>query len=159
MIGLYSIRSNHCWVEVWGWWLLGLLLLILKFLTVWKCASVVQSRRVMGRLKLLGLLLSLANLIKNLDMLVVHYLVLKSDWEISQKCNICHLINPTQEGRFVLKDHLYSQDILRMLRELTKLLIKMDGWRVVMLVLYYQMDLLKLLIEQRTYSNWIRVNT
>ena len=62
------------------------------------------------------------------------------------------------EVKYVIKDIIALLGILLRRSRLKRLLIKMDGFILEMLVKYYLMDALRLLIEKRTFSSYHKVN-
>ena len=63
-----------------------------------------------------------------------------------------------QEEKFATKEIAYSEDITKMKKRQKKLSVTMDGFTQGMLVWYFLMGQLKLLTEQRTSSNYLKVN-
>jgi len=63
-----------------------------------------------------------------------------------------------QEEKFATKEIAYSEDITKMKKRQKKLSVTMDGFTQGMLAWYSLMDQLKLLTEQRTSSNYLKVN-
>jgi hypothetical protein len=63
-----------------------------------------------------------------------------------------------QEEKFATKEIAYSEDITKMKKRQKKLSVTMDGFTQGMLAWYSLMGQLKLLTEQRTSSNYLKVN-
>jgi hypothetical protein len=63
-----------------------------------------------------------------------------------------------QEEKFATKEIVYSEDITKMKKRQKKLSVTMDGFTQGMLAWYSLMGQLKLLTEQRTSSNYLKVN-
>ena len=63
-----------------------------------------------------------------------------------------------QGEKFVTKEIAFSEDITKMKKRQKKLLVTMDGFIQEMLEWYSQMGQSRLLTEQRTYSNYLKVN-
>lgn len=63
-----------------------------------------------------------------------------------------------QEEKFATKEIAYSEDITKMKKRQKKLSVTMDGFTQGMLAWYFLMGQLKLLTEQRTSSNYLKVN-
>jgi hypothetical protein len=63
-----------------------------------------------------------------------------------------------QEEKFATKEIAYSEDITKMKKRQKKLSVTMDGFTQGMLAWYSLMGQLKLLTEQKTSSNYLKVN-
>lgn len=63
-----------------------------------------------------------------------------------------------QEEKFATKEIAYSEDITKMKKRQKKLSLTMDGFTQGMLAWYSLMGQLKLLTEQKTSSNYLKVN-
>ena len=63
-----------------------------------------------------------------------------------------------QGEKFVTKEIAFSEDITKMKKRQKKLLVTMDGFIQEMLEWYSQMGQSRLLTEQRTYSNYLKVH-
>jgi len=63
-----------------------------------------------------------------------------------------------QGEKFATKEIAFSEDISKMKKRQKKLLVTMDGFIQEMLEWYSQMGQSRLLTEQRTYSNYLKVN-
>ena len=63
-----------------------------------------------------------------------------------------------QEEKFATKEIAYSEDISKMKKRQKKLSVTMDGFTQEMLEWFFLMGQLKLSTEQRTSSNYLKVN-
>jgi hypothetical protein len=63
-----------------------------------------------------------------------------------------------QEEKSCFKEAVFSKDITKMKKRQKKLSVTMDGFTQGMLAWYSLMGQLKLLTEQRTSSNYLKVN-
>jgi hypothetical protein len=93
--------------------------------------------------------------IHNVVMLEAQLLMLKLESRISQKWTIIvQMIH--QREKFALKDHLSWRPTTKTQKKLLKCCLKMVGYSLVMSVRFNQMVPLKLLIEQRIFSSFLK---